>query len=587
MVFDPQCLEVTNLSSSSAYIIRAKFSTATLPMFTTTARGKFLFHLIMDSTFRQPSSPGGALLPVSPERTNRQSIMQSSSFSPTSRLTEKLHSPHRNSDVQFKVAQFNNLNIEASHRRKENEAALKRAILGREEAETESARLRTEHHVLQTKLEEARARERKVAERVESVMVRRHQHINMAKILQEEMQRLKDTQAHSQALYEKEVRRARKEAFKASSSLVNVQEELKHARNRATLLREDVEAHKRKVASKEQETFDAQYQLVGVQEELEMWKGKIDVAGEDTISLMMLQTELELLKDHVKEVEKDRQTLKTQLTEQEKPRTVPSRRPSPESTSTARQRRDSGKENVDPQAMAKVSFDEVITLRAELANEVRWRLRALSTVEFMKLECQFKRCSCRVAEEAGREFVHDNRFSGDVARLIARHRSEIVKLIVENDEEEPLIEFSPSTGTFRTIPSPAQFVQPALLPLEEASPEISRTKSTEDYQAEFKSRNFGPPEVPSTPRVKTTTTTTIIPVALGSPTGPTTAAHIPFSPASTMTREQALEQIRMRRGRARSVVIGENTPKRVLGLKRDISAPTANLTCLQSHRLGK
>ena len=75
------------------------------------------------------------------------------------------------SDVQGKVAQFNNLSKEAAQRRKDSEAALKRAVLGREEAESETRRLREENRLLRQDVEEGRARERRVGERVEGIMV--------------------------------------------------------------------------------------------------------------------------------------------------------------------------------------------------------------------------------------------------------------------------------------------------------------------------------------------------------------------------------------------------------------------------------
>jgi hypothetical protein len=45
-----------------------------------------------------------------------------------------------------------------------------------------------------------------------------------------------------------------------------------------------------------------------------------------------------------------------------------------------------------------------------------------------------------------------------------------------------------------------------------------------------------------------------------------------------MTREQALEQIRQRRGRARSIAAGNGTPRKVMGevaVRREFSAPQA------------
>ena len=55
--------------------------------------------------------------------------------------------------------------------RKTADAALKRAMLGREEAETEMHRYRDEAHALRKALEESTERERRVGERLEAVMV--------------------------------------------------------------------------------------------------------------------------------------------------------------------------------------------------------------------------------------------------------------------------------------------------------------------------------------------------------------------------------------------------------------------------------
>lgn len=56
---------------------------------------------------------------------------------------------------------------------------------------------------------------------------------------------------------EKEVRRARKEAFKSSSDLFKSQEESKTARNKYTLIKKESEAQRRRAAEKEKEAFTA------------------------------------------------------------------------------------------------------------------------------------------------------------------------------------------------------------------------------------------------------------------------------------------------------------------------------------------
>jgi hypothetical protein len=109
------------------------------------------------------------------------------------------------------------------------------------------------------------------------------------------------------------------------------------------------------------------------------------------------------------------------------------------------------------------------------------------------------------------------------------------------------------------------------------------------------------PQTPLHHEFRTVTTTTTIPITfspfkpsdLTQLSTPMTVAHPPlsqplrspfpssaFRPDGTLDREAALEQIRQRRGRAKSVAMGHATPKKqmVEGIgpngRRDISAPT-------------
>jgi hypothetical protein len=123
----------------------------------------------MDPTFKFPASPGTPLFQVSPERVNQQrptSVYDES----TSASVNGRHT--RESSVHDKVAQFNSLAFQGKQlERKANDAALKRAMLGREEAESEMRRYRDETRELRRQLEEGRDRERRVGERLETVMV--------------------------------------------------------------------------------------------------------------------------------------------------------------------------------------------------------------------------------------------------------------------------------------------------------------------------------------------------------------------------------------------------------------------------------
>ena len=123
----------------------------------------------MDTSYKFPGSPGTPLYSVPPERVNQQRP-QYDSESPTASLKESRHA--RDSSVHEKVAAFNSLTFQSKQlERKTNDAALKRAMLGREEAESEMRRYRDDVRALRRQVEEGKERERKVGERLENVMV--------------------------------------------------------------------------------------------------------------------------------------------------------------------------------------------------------------------------------------------------------------------------------------------------------------------------------------------------------------------------------------------------------------------------------
>lgn len=117
--------------------------------------------------------------PVSSERLNMQMGSEHRlSINSLGSPGKKGHS--RDSSVSDKINQFNTLASQSKHlERKNADAALKRAVLGREEAEAEVRKYRDDVHkhkdevrALKKEIEEGRNRERKVGERLETVMVR-------------------------------------------------------------------------------------------------------------------------------------------------------------------------------------------------------------------------------------------------------------------------------------------------------------------------------------------------------------------------------------------------------------------------------
>lgn len=111
-------------------------------------------------------SPSLPLNPITPDRANQK--RDARNLFPSPRGSEG-----RESSVHEKISQFNSLaNQTKTLERKTADAALKRAMLGREEAEGEARRYKDECKVLRVQLEKGKEREQRVSERLETVMVR-------------------------------------------------------------------------------------------------------------------------------------------------------------------------------------------------------------------------------------------------------------------------------------------------------------------------------------------------------------------------------------------------------------------------------
>jgi len=211
--------------------------------------------------------------------------------------------------------------------------------------------------------------------------------------------------------YKKERRRLQKEAYKSESNYIKVRETLAATQTHLKAVKGTLETEQRKSAKYEQDAFTAQYQLVGTQEDLHKAREQITV------------------------LEQERDTLKTSLKEEEVARIAaeglialppakdddddllrsPAKSPikSPRKH-MARRLSDSEKENIAPPKKTQMQLK---SLQDELSNERRLRQQALDQIDFMKMECQFQCCSCRVAEKQGKAYVHDGRFLAEMERI--------------------------------------------------------------------------------------------------------------------------------------------------------------------------
>ena len=287
-------------------------------------------------------------------------------------------------------------------------------------------------------------------------------------------------------MYEKEVRRARKEAFKSSSALVKLQEELKTARNRYTLMRVEAESERQKSIVKEIESSAAQQQLVMMKEELnalrqhgldakernspgaqqgleaveeefkKLEQQKTTSSGHDPVNaenelrelseeLFMLQQKLSKAERMVEKaemqkqvVEEERDALKQSMEEDQVVRSAAQGAialppPTEGDGATYGSPRKSShhdaekpKRDIDyaEELLEDIADGDVLSqLRHELHWEKRMRLEAEEQAHLSLMECQFGCCSCRVAEKQGTAFVHDNSLAKEITELVSGRSS--------------------------------------------------------------------------------------------------------------------------------------------------------------------
>lgn len=587
----------------------------------------------MDSPSLKPHSPSKTpLYPASPDRINQQRLVGSPS------LPSDLHPHQKSSDVQSRIAFLNGLsrsgspapNIQHSSSASAS-AALQRAILGREEAESALARA-------DAQLSEAQSRERRISERLESLL--------------EELQTTRERQAHERALFEKEVRKARKEAFRAGSTLVKVQEELKLSKSETRTLKDDVRTEREAKENAKQEAFERAYALAGITEELQSLKDQLramEAANQSSLQLEELE-QIDESKDKPEVNYADQSTCTTPMSRRAKRSAdasellvTASQSIHEEETPTKKirlSRRVSNKENEDPEESQR-QVDIIEDLKAEIKFEQRQREKADEMIHFMKMECQFKRCSCRIAESQGYDYVHDKEWHKrsqessssqprddqqvhirDETPAISPHSPfespatamtpptpEYREPEVPKDREpteESEIAFCPTTGTFVSVPSPhaemtdrlsegplvlpnvddiasPHFENPAVptIPtiehddlhpdttayeVESVDAEVPVEQPVEDAPVDlidpiqnddvFVSENQLPEPLPITPteqftNIREESITTTVPLQTEPRRSQDLSAVLPGTP---VTREEALAQIRARRGRARSIV---------------------------------
>jgi hypothetical protein len=418
---------------------------------------------------------------------------------------------------------------------------------------------------------------------------------------QENYGRAKETHAHTQTLWEKEIRRARKENFKSQSVLVKLQEELKYSRETAKRSSAELEEEKERSTKREQEAFAARYQLVGVQEELAT------------------------IQEKIKSVEQERDALRTIAMNEEITRIaaegqipLPASQEDDEFASPKKARK-----SLDPITVisSAASEEELEDIRLLLQWEQQRANRAHDRVEFLEVECRLNCCASRASraapenagpasmKQASTIFIPSEGVFRTVSPVpeespwISPAKKTLPPLFQQqNYQETPSIARQQSTQVVQDTrsfartpscepPAPALIaeVNTSLLSLLDAPHSPTRTEDGNNDNDDDEDQNPTPtqarvlhePARSPAPEytIHTISTTTRIPLAnppdLTPPTVlPVSSSHPALSP--TMSREEALAQIRERRGRARSLAQGTLTPRKQMvegADRRDISAP--------------
>ena len=249
-------------------------------------------------------------------------------------------------------------------------AALQRAILGREEAETALSSTLMQ-------LQQSTLRERKISERVEELV--------------EDLASVRERQSHERQVFEKEVRKSRKEAFKASSVVVKCQEELKETRTELSRCRATVDRERAEKERVSQEAFERAYTIAGLVEEVAQLKEKVKIADrakEDNAMQMRVNEVLAIGELEQRMVPMRNMAVQTdndvhQLAVAHQPRTA-----SAQGDRTAK---------IAERTAESASDDVLVELKKQLGWLRALRARDEELIDFLQIQCHFQACPAKTS----------------------------------------------------------------------------------------------------------------------------------------------------------------------------------------------
>lgn len=268
-----------------------------------------------------------------------------------------------------------------------------------------------------------------------------------ANVVKDDFRQAKGEYSSNAEAYVKEVRKARKEAFKSASVVLKLQETLRDTQKRLQVSKIDHTTDLQKADRFEQEATDAKCALMAMQQDLSKLQEQFKV----------LEQEKEALKTNLKEEEVARIAAEGQIalpTAQEDDTDLFN---SPRKSTSPRKLQSSSfsddKENV---GVVTKKMVDTKRLQEEVDAEKQKREAAEEMVEFLRMECAFQCCDCTSTARHSRAM----RVSMDeiLASSIQKMKSDIARILTppasEKDENEIEVEMSNAEAeTIDTAPS--------------------------------------------------------------------------------------------------------------------------------------
>lgn len=242
----------------------------------------------------------------------------------------------------------------------------------------ESSELVAMVQALQTQLDQSRGRERLVAERVESLM--------------EQLQSAHSRNRHEHKENEKELKAMKRQVHKAELALIKCQQELHEARNEQEGFKVRAEHERQSKEKARQESFERARTLASNLEELEVVKRERDLLLHENETLKAVQNSINTLDTHTQNGNTPNDA-----------GTQSDLQPSPVQQCHKC-------EDLAARDGTHLNSEEVEDLKDELHWLQSQLKREQDLVHFMNMQCQFRACSCRMAERAGVRFVHDHAY---------------------------------------------------------------------------------------------------------------------------------------------------------------------------------